>query len=79
MKFLLIAAALNLQVVYTDLNTCNQASEASQKAGHTAICIPKGEDYRFIEKASQVDIMFDKFMTLVKELNKLESETQTEN
>ena len=73
MKFLLIAAALNLQVVYTDLNTCNQASEAIQKAGLTAICIPKGEDYRFIEKTSQVDIMFEKFLKLIKELNKLET------
>ena len=73
MKFLLIAAALNLQVVYTDLNTCNQASEAIQKAGHTASCIPKGEDYRFIEKTSQVDIMFEKFLKLIKELNKLET------
>ncbi|SVA30473.1 uncharacterized protein METZ01_LOCUS83327 [marine metagenome] len=69
----MIAAALNLQVVYTDLNTCNQASEAIQKAGHTAICIPKGEDYRFIEKTSQVDIMFEKFLKLIKELNKLET------
>ena len=76
MKFLLIAAALNLQVVYTDLATCNQASEAIQKAGHEALCIPKGEDYRFIEKQSQVDMMFEKFLNLIKELNKLERESK---
>ncbi len=72
MKFLLIAAALNLQVVYTDLNTCNQASEAIQKAGHEAICIPKGEDYKLQSDSSRIDMMFDKFLELVAELQKLE-------
>ena len=39
MKFLLIAAALNLQVVYGDLDTCNKASEAIKTAGHEAISL----------------------------------------
>jgi|GEM_PF-3325810 len=76
MKFLLIAAALNLQVVYGDLDTCNKASEAIKTAGHEAICIPKGEDFRFTEQSSQMDMMFDKFLNMIKELQKLETKQE---
>ena len=72
MQYLLIAAALNLQVVYTDLHTCNKASESIQKAGYEALCIPKGENHKFTEQSSQIDMMFDKFLNMVKELQKLE-------
>lgn len=76
MKFLLIAAALNLQVVYGDLDTCNKASASIQKAGYEAICIPKGEDYRFMEQESRIDLMFNKFLDMVKELQKLEDQQE---
>jgi len=76
MKFLLIAAALNLQVVYTDIDTCNQASASIQKAGYEALCIPKGEDFKFTEQSSQMDMMFDKFLNMIKELQKLETKQE---
>jgi|TARA_B100001964_G_C14215196_1_gene592410 hypothetical protein len=72
MQYLLIAAALNLNVIYADLDTCNVAKFEIERAGHQALCIPKGKDYRFTEKSNQMDTMFDKFLELVKELQKME-------
>ena len=61
---------------YSDLDTCNKASEAIKTAGHEAICIPKGEDFRFTEQSSQMDMMFDKFLNMIKELQKLETKQE---
>ena len=72
MQYLLIAAALNLNVIYADLDTCKLGKDEIQKAGHAAMCIPKGEDYRFNERSNQMDSMFTKFVDLVKELSALE-------
>lgn len=45
MKFLLIASALNLELVYNDIETCKLAAEEIMRANNdSAICIPLGED-----------------------------------
>ena len=45
MKFLLIASALNLELVYNDKDTCKLAAEEIMRANNdSVICIPLGED-----------------------------------
>lgn len=73
MKYLLIAAALNLQVVYVDLETCQEAANRLTMAGHEhVVCLPKGEDARLMEQASRIDMMLGKFVTLIQALQQLE-------
>ena len=44
MKYLLIAAALNMQVVYADLETCLDAANRLTAAGQEhVVCLPKGK------------------------------------
>jgi len=45
MEYLLIAAALNLNVVYADMDNCKVGRDEILKAGDQAIGIPKGEEY----------------------------------
>ena len=77
MQYLLIAAALNLNVLYADLDTCKTAKAEIKEAGHQALCIPKGSDFRFTEQSNQMDMYFDKFLELVKELQKLETNEES--
>ena len=75
MKYLLIAAALNMQVVYADLETCQDAANRLTIAGHEqAVCLPKGEDARLMEQSSRIDMMFGKFLTLLQTLQQMEKE-----
>ena len=62
MKFILIATALNLQMTYPDETVCKKALDSVQKNDATAMCIPAGED--------QSDAMMQKFLNMVKELQK---------
>ena len=68
MKWLLISVALNIQMTYPDQNVCNQALEQVKTQDMNAICIPKGED----KMDSQINSVFNNFLGLVKELQKME-------
>ena len=75
MKYLLIAAALNMQVVYADLDTCIEAANRLTMAGHeNVVCLPKGEDARVMEQSSRIDMIFGKFVTLLQTLQQMEKE-----
>jgi len=65
MKFVLIAAALNLQMVYPSEEVCNKALEQAIKNDPAAICIPAGED--------STDRVFSEFLDLVKQLQTMQS------
>ena len=79
MKYLLIAAALNMQVVYADLETCLDAANRLTIAGHEqVVCLPKGEDARVMEQASRLDMIFGKFVTLIQVLQQLDKENTNE-
>ena len=79
MKYLLIAAALNMQVVYADLETCIEAANRLTVAGHEhVVCLPKGEDARLMEQSSRIDMMFGKFLTLIQALQHMEKENTNE-
>ena len=73
MQYLLIAAALNLNVVYADLATCKLGKDEIQKAGHAAMCIPKGIDYKLEAQDKRVDSMMTSFVRMIKELQALEN------
>ena len=79
MQYLLIAAALNLNVVYADLDTCKLGKDEIQKAGHAAMCIPKGIDYKLEAQDKRVDSMMTSFVRMIKELQKLENDAVAEN
>ena len=79
MQYLLIAAALNLNVVYADLATCKLGKDEIQKAGHAAMCIPKGIDYKLEAQDKRVDSMMTSFVRMIKELQKLENDAVAEN
>ena len=68
MKWLLISVALNIQMTYPDQNVCNQALEQVKTQDMNANCIPKGED----KMDSQMNSVFNNFLGLVKELQKME-------
>ena len=70
MKWILISAALNLQITYPDQNICNQALEQVKGQDMSAICIPAGEN----KIDTQMDSIFSNFLSLVKELQKMELE-----
>jgi hypothetical protein len=61
MKFILIAAALNLQIIYPSEDVCKQALDVVKEQDPKAFCIPKGE--------SKSDDMFDQFFKMVDKLN----------
>ena len=44
MKFILIAAALNIQMTYPNKDVCLEALDAVKAQDPKAICLPKGED-----------------------------------
>ena len=65
MKFILIAAALNLQMTYPTEDVCRMALEEVKAQDPKAICIPKGED-----KSAD---MFNQFFKMVDKLQAQES------
>ena len=72
MKFLLLALSLNLQILYPDLDTCETAVAEIESAGHEAICIPKGEDYRHLKDEDEIEMIFSKFEGLVRTFKRIE-------
>ena len=60
MKFILIAAAMNLQMTYPSEDICKQALDVVKEQDPKAICIPKGED--------KSQDMFDQFFKMVDKL-----------
>ena len=74
MKFLLLALSLNLQILYPDLDTCQAAAAEIESAGHVAICIPKGEDYRHLKDEDNIEMIFSKFEGLVRTIKRIERE-----
>ena len=71
MKWILIAAALNLQMVYADQKICMTALEQVRTQDMAAICIPAGDDQADLK----IDRMLDQFMNMVTKMQKLESES----
>ena len=67
MKALLIVAALNMQLTYDDMSICKQAQAELNKNSIESICIPKGKDTR-------TDDMFNTFMEMIVEIQKLQQE-----
>ena len=74
MKFLLLALSLNLQILYPDLDTCKTAAAEIERAGHEALCIPKGEDYRHLKDEDNIEMIFSKFEGLVRTIKRIERE-----
>ena len=72
MKWILVASVLNWQPAYDDQATCQLAAEELKKVYYqeVAACIPQptaaGE--------ARVDRMFDQFLNMVKELQKIEQQ-----
>jgi len=60
MKFILIAAALNLQMTYPSEDVCRTALKEVLAQDPKAICIPKGED--------KSEDMFNQFFKMVDKL-----------
>lgn len=60
MKFILVAAALNLQVTYPSDEVCQKALDRVLKNDPAAFCIPAGED--------QTDQVFNRFFNLIKKI-----------
>ena len=72
MKWLLISAALNLQITYPSETVCNQALDQVKGQDMSAICIPAGE----IKMETQMNSVFTNFLGLVQELQKMELDNQ---
>ena len=66
MKFLLLSAALNLQITYPTETVCSRALEEVVKFDKAAFCIPAGED----ELADKHTEMFDKMFDMIKKMRK---------
>jgi hypothetical protein len=60
MKFILIAAALNIQMTYPNKDVCYEALDVVKEQDPKAICIPKGED--------KSQDMFNQFFKMVDKL-----------
>jgi hypothetical protein len=74
MKWILIASVLNWQPVYDDQKTCLLAAEELKKVYYqeVAACIPKPSAAD--ETEEKVDRLFEQFMDMVRELQKIEQQ-----
>ena len=63
MKFLLIATAMNLQLLYPSETVCNQALEKLKQQDPKAICIPEGQP------VDDVDRFFQGFFDMIIKLD----------
>lgn len=63
MKFLLIATAMNLQLIYPTAEVCNTALEEIKAQDPKAICIPAPE--QSVDRANQI---FESFIEMIKKL-----------
>ncbi len=62
MKFLLLSAALNLQITYPSEDVCLKALTEVAKHDISAMCIPAGE--------SKADAMFSKMFEIIMKMKK---------
>tara|TARA_Y200000002_G_C22670715_1_gene659891 strand:- start:1728 stop:1955 length:228 start_codon:yes stop_codon:yes gene_type:complete len=72
MKFLLIATALNLQLVYPSEEVCNMALDELKEQDPKAICIPAPE--QSVDRANQ---MFESFIQMIKKLEETNQKNLT--
>jgi hypothetical protein len=72
MEWILIASVLNWQPAYADQETCQLAAEELKKVYYqeVAACIPKPNDVE-----QKTDRMFEQFMGMIKEMQKLDKKT----
>ena len=63
MKFLLIATAMNLQLLYPSETVCNQALEKLKEQDPKAVCIPAGQP------VDDVDRFFQSFFDMIIKLD----------
>ena len=72
MKFILIATAMNLQLVYPSQEVCNTALEQIKEQDPKAICIPAPE--QSVDRANQ---MFESFIQMIKKLEETNQKNLT--
>jgi len=72
MNWILVTTVLNFQPVYADQDTCKLAAAELAKVYYqeVAACIPKPNAAD--ESSARMDSMFEQFMSMVKEMQKLE-------
>mgnify|MGYP006229031217 FL=1 len=63
MKFLLIATAMNLQLLYPSEDICKQALEGLKEQDPKAVCIPAGQP------VDDVDRFFQSFFDMIIKLD----------
>tara|TARA_B100001057_G_scaffold208286_1_gene208960 strand:- start:2516 stop:2734 length:219 start_codon:yes stop_codon:yes gene_type:complete len=63
MKFLLIATAMNLQLLYPSEDVCKQALEGLKEQDPKAVCIPAGQP------VDDVDRFFQSFFDMIIKLD----------
>ena len=63
MKWLLLSATLNLQIVYPSEDICLKALTEVMKHDISAMCIPAGEN--------QQDIMFSKMFDMIRKFKEM--------
>ena len=71
MQWILVASVLNWQPVYADQETCQIAAEELRKVYYqeVAACLPRPSQQTVNDN---VDRMFEQFLGMVKELQKIE-------
>ena len=72
MKFLLIATALNLQLIYPSEKVCNMALDELKEQDPKAVCIPAGEQP--VDRANE---MFLGFIDMIKKLEETNQKNLT--
>ena len=63
MKFLLIATAMNIQLLYPSEDVCKQALEGLKEQDPKAVCIPAGQP------VEDVDRFFQSFFDMIIKLD----------
>ena len=78
MQWILIASVLNWQPVYADQATCQLAAEELKKVYYqeVAACLPRPTQEKV---GDNVDRMFEQFLSMVKELQKLDNKPVDNN
>jgi len=67
MNYILLATAINLEIVYPNQEVCEIALERVKTQDDSAFCIPAGIDKN--------DAVFDNMLDMVKKLQALENKT----
>ena len=63
MKFILIAATLNLQMTYASEDICEKALSVVKEQDETAFCIPAGAD--------EASIMLERFLDVMRRMKEI--------